>query len=123
MKIIFVGIHNKPGKIPLCSSTPTGKIIKQITEKIKTKKIVKTNLYDVDYLPVQEIEKGELANEWLDRVNIDTNDVIVLLGKEVQEYFPLKNGNIINIPHPSSLHGKEAIAQYIKNSVKKINEA
>ena len=70
MKIIFVGIHNKPGKIPLCSSTPTGKIIKQITEKIKTKKIVKTNLYDVDYLPVQEIEKGEFREDLFHRLNV-----------------------------------------------------
>lgn len=122
MKIFFVGIHNKPGKKPLDSSTKTGKIVDKIIEQLSCE-CEKTNLYDLNHLPEHSEERQQLAIEWFSRINIQKGDVAILLGKDVQKNF-IKNLigiNLLEINHPSSLFGKIKTENYTKETVKLIN--
>jgi hypothetical protein len=47
-RIIFVGIHNKPGMKPLDSRTKSGKIIDEVIRGLEGRECVKTNLFDCD---------------------------------------------------------------------------
>ena len=85
MKIIFVGMHNKPGVMPLCTSTKSGKLIRKIYNELpKEIGILKTNLYNIDYYPIQ-LEKYNLALDWHHRINLEFDDIIILLGAEVHK--------------------------------------
>lgn len=70
MKIIFVGINNKPNKEPLCRSTKSGKLIYRIVAQLpNNSEFLRTNLYDVDYFISDENEKHRFALDWHDRIN------------------------------------------------------
>lgn len=115
MKVIFVGIHNKPNKSPLCSTTRSGKIIDRIIEKLPDIECIKTNLYDVDYMP-KESDKKLLVQQWAERVHIDSGDLIVILGNEVYDHYHNPNPynyHMIKACHPSSLFGNAEIKEYI----------
>lgn len=75
MKIVFVGIHNKPGMEPLDSATKSGKIIDIITSCFRGVDFEKRNLFPVDYLP-----KGEAAEEMVDQFPIEPDARYILLG-------------------------------------------
>lgn len=120
-RVIFVGMHNKPHKTPLCSSTKSGKLIDRIAKNFTH---IKTNLYDVDYYPKGIEEKYQLSCDWLYRINPGENEVVVLLGREVHDncvYEPLFK-NVIKIPHPSSQRSHEQMDAYVLQAIKKINE-
>jgi len=120
---MFVGMHNKIGKMPLCSSTRSGKLIDKIIDKLKPIECIKTNLYDVDYLPKTNEEKFSLAAEWHNRIEPKLNDIIVLLGAEVHKnYILISSNKIIKIAHPSSNRSHEAMNKYVSNTVEKINK-
>lgn len=126
MKIIFVGMHNKPHKKPLCSSTRTGKLVNRIIFALVPVDYIKTNLFDVDYFPSMT-EQFDLAREWRDRVEPHKDDIIVLLGATVHEQFqPWPNDRIIKIAHPSSKRSHVEMDWYVDNAVtlikKKLNE-
>lgn len=118
MKVIFVGIHNKPGLTPLCSSTKTGKIIDQVIALLPNEtKAIKTNLFDANFIPDDSILRASHIRNWLIRSQADFNDIIILLGKDVAKYFPknMIGFNIIKFPHPASLFGNEDTEKYINN--------
>jgi hypothetical protein len=126
MKIIFVGLHHKPGKEALCSSTKTGKLIDRIIEEGGFKSWQKTNLYPTEYLPKNE-EADWHAWQWWVRLKPNEADVIVMLGAEVQKGFknsvhPLVWPKILKVAHPASKRSHEAMNAYVSEVVEKIRE-
>ena len=117
MKYFFVGMHNKPKLMPLCSSTKTGKIVDEIISNLKHK-CVKTNLCEVEYQPIESAEIYDAAVEWHEKYNLGKDDVIVLLGKWVQENFQRRYFTIIDLPHPASVFKDRE--GFIKRCVEKI---
>lgn len=120
MKIIFVGMHNKPGKLPLDPSTVSGKLIDRII-KLLPKEIscLKINLFNTDYMP----EKSDFDVQvrfWFSYGICKSDCFIVLLGKFVQKNFPVKNCNIIKLRHPSFIFGSIKQSEYVHESFKKI---
>lgn len=118
-RLIFVGMHNKPGKMPLCSSTFSGKLIDRII-KGSIEKAEKTNLYDVEYFPLDQQEKQTLAYNWIERVNPSPTDIVVLCGAEVHSNFPDVQCVKVKIPHPASNYGLDKMNAYVETSVNKI---
>lgn len=87
-KIVFIGIHNKPGKSPFCSTTRTGKIVDEIIEKLKEIgkfSFEKTNLYPVDYMPEGEERKEMEANYKIRHETIYIGFGIDKVGKWMKE--------------------------------------
>jgi hypothetical protein len=125
MKIIFVGVHNKVGKLPLCSSTKSGKLIDQIIDKhlindVRIALCLKTNLYNLEYLPPQDIKEQEAVLFYY-RVQPNEQDVFVLLGAEVAKNFFNKGAhNVVEIHHPASKRSHEDMNEYVLDAVEKI---
>lgn len=86
MRIIFVGIHNKPGMQPLDSKTKSGKIIDEIIKLLHNIDIecIKINLYDCDYHPTNYIVQLNYQIDWLRKLKPQKYDLVVLLGKLVK---------------------------------------
>ncbi len=121
MKVIFVGMHNKPDKAPLCSSTKSGKLIDRIINELGKVNTMKTNLYDVEYFPTNEQEKYELAMKWGERIDYNADDVIVLLGAEVHvNYLDNICQNVIKIAHPSSKRSHKEMDDYVNSAVQRV---
>jgi hypothetical protein len=115
--IIFVGMHNKKDKTPLCSSTKTGKLIDKIINELPYPRLTqRTNLYDIEYLPTDVDMKWYYALGWHYRIRPDDNDVIVLLGAEVHKHFLRKKlTSIINVAHPASKRSTIEMFTYVKD--------
>jgi hypothetical protein len=120
-RIIFVGVHNKSDLKPLDSKTKTGKIVDKIINKLPKDYIwVKTNLFNQEYLPLDDYEK--YIEEWY-WTNLPTNyDIVILLGKDVQKHFNIELKRIIKVNHPASIYGKEKEGVYINLILKEINK-
>ena len=122
MKIIFVGIHNKPGLNPLCSTTKSGKLINRVIRelpkgvKIESKK---TNLFDVDQMP-EPHEMHALTDDWYWKNTPGNDDIIVLLGALVHEQFRFKDLKIVKLPHPSSIWSFPRQDEYVDSAILKI---
>lgn len=116
-RLILVGMHNKPNKTPLCSSTKTGKILDQILSSVTGyDEVLRTNLVHTIQFPTdKEIELGRQV--WVKEIVPQVNDTIVLLGAFVHKNFPYKQvaSKIIKVAHPSSTNyrTKEQSEQYI----------
>lgn len=123
-KIIFVGIHNKPGLKPLDSFTKSGKLIDRIIFDLFTEGFLsyKTNLYDTQIMPDKGLKKY-LSLDWWTRNRVDYADVIVLLGKEVQLNFIEKKHKVVKLPHPSRIWSRENKDKYVNTAVKLIKLA
>ena len=121
MRVIFVGIHNKPHLTALCSSTRSGKLIDRIIKELpQDVEAVKTNLFDVDYMPMDHGERLELINEWY-WMNLPVcDDVVVLLGSHVHRAFTHKVNNLIKIAHPSSKWSNKDKDDYVVQALDKI---
>ena len=121
MRVIFVGVHNKPNKKPLDSSTKTGKLIDRIINKLECK-VIKTNLFDVDYLP-KSCDKHYHALNWYKNKDANIDDVFVLLGAEVQKNFYCVSGfqKIVRVHHPASKRSHIAMDEYVIETSKQIN--
>lgn len=123
-KIIFVGVHNKPGKAPLCNTTRTGKAIQAIEDLVTIHTLeprpvfLRTNLHDCNY--VQDITPGTAVNLWVTRVKPDPSDLVVCLGELVAYPFRITAyPNYIHIKHPGSFFRGETsfvMSEYIKQS-------
>jgi hypothetical protein len=121
MTIYFIGVHNKPGLKPLDSSTKTGKIVDRIIELLIDQPehrmgftCIKTNLFDIEYLPDSEDERFGRATMLWQRFKIEPDDILVLLGNTVQKEFvncPLHE-RIIKVRHPAALYSKEIQFMY-----------
>jgi len=121
--VFFVGIHHKPGKPALCSSTISGKRIDSIIGKLGGYKTVKTNLYPLEHLPKTESDRLT-ANSWSVINNPKEGDIIVLLGGIVQKDFKrVKGCTHINAAHPSLQFSSKRPSEYFDEIVKKISKA
>jgi hypothetical protein len=120
MRIIFVGLHNKPGMKPLDSKTKSGKLIDRIIQLISEgHEVIKSNLFDVDYFPPSD-DYRVLINQWLYKHNPDTNTIFILLGQFVHNHFPFCC-NLIRIAHPASKRSHRDMDEYVLNAVNKIS--
>jgi hypothetical protein len=131
-KIIFVGIHYKPGMDALDSRTRSGKLIDKIIEHYTDRICIKSNIFNLEHMPTDRTKEYDLGwvENWKDRVNYQYGDVIVCLGQMVRDIFddwrrtsvpaslrPI----IINFGHPSAVWRKQLKDDYVGNSVVKIN--
>jgi len=119
MRIIFVGIHNKPNTKPLDSNTKSGKLIDKIILNLKEHKCLKTNLFDLDSIP-ENIEHHQKI--WIDTNNPQKEDVIILLGSNVHKFFPQVPSKIIKVKHPSAIWSNKEKVNYVKNTTRLITE-
>lgn len=120
MKIIFVGIHNKPGKSPLCSSTRSGKVVDKIIAELQGLNCIKANLFDIDQIPKQE-EKAKLKMDFLNNFTAGEDDIFALLGAMVHDEFPFVYQKSVKLAHPAStLYSGKKDSEYIKLAVEKI---
>lgn len=122
MRIIFVGLHNKPHLTPLCGSTKTGKLINRVIKALDTDiEIVKTNLFEVEYMP----RRGEFAilkDEWYWSHLPTDDDIIVLLGAMTHKEFDWEGViNVIKVAHPASKRSHIEMDSYVVDTVEKIN--
>lgn len=122
MRIIFVGVHNKPDLQPLCPSTKTGKLVNRIINELpKGFEIEKTNLFNTDYFPEYE-EMIDLGNEWY-WTNLPTDeDIIVLLGAITHKQFRHNVNNLIKIAHPASKYSHKDMDEYVLSAAGKIKK-
>lgn len=120
-KVFFVGMHNKPGMLPLDSKTKSGKLIDAIISQLQYH-CVKTNLCEIEYFPKEkkEIFAGNL--EWNEKYQPTDESIIVLLGSWVHRNFILTNAKIIKLPHPASFMVNVDKDAYLKKAVSLINE-
>ncbi len=118
MRILIVGVHNKVGLPPLCSTTKSGKLIDRIANKL-SKPIEKTNLFNTEYLPTKT-EKKELVEEWFWTHLPTDDDVVVLLGGQVHKDFNHDVKNLIKIQHPAAQWSKKSMDEYVLSAVAKI---
>jgi len=121
-RIIFVGMHNKPGKQPLDSSTMTGKVIDRIIEQLKPYECIKSNLFDKEYFPNSEVEIWNSHIRWYNKFKPIDKDLIILLGKWTQDNFLPAPGIVIKLDHPASFNyrSKAQKEEYINSAVAKI---
>jgi len=120
MRIIIVGVHNKTGIAPLCSTTKSGKLIDRISEKLPIP-IEKTNLFNCDYVPTKE-DKAKYIDEWYWTQLPTKDDVIVLLGGIVHKNFREMKSNIIKIKHPASQWSHKNMNNYVESAVEEIKK-
>lgn len=107
MKIIFIGIHNKPNLQPLDSSTISGKRIDEVigllmqSGRLSPKSVIKTNLYNTDKFPSAD-DIDFYTVDFFKRIKVKKDDIAVFLGQHV--YLTL-NGILsckkIRAAHPS----------------------
>lgn len=125
MKIIFTGIHNKTGLLPLDSSTLAGKRIDKIIQELpKDFECIKSNLFNIDFYPCTESDKIMLKNLWLGTYRPAEDDLIVLLGKDCQREFVFTpatqpTSKVLKIEHPSS-RWIRSVESYVRESVNEI---
>ena len=117
MKIVFVGIHNKPGKAPLDSTTKTGEIIDAICCHFKGVEFMKANLFPIDSLP-----KKERYDQYVEDFLRKTQDeaYYILLGKTVGELLGVdlqQNSKCFFHPGFAIRKGKDFTQGYIDNIV------
>ncbi len=122
-RIIFVGLHHKPGMKPLDSQTKSGKMIDRIMEQLPSGvKVKKSNLFDLYRLPENE-EKGELVKFWLEDIKPGKDDVVVLLGAMVHDNCPqIRVKSLIKIAHPASKRSHKEMDAYVDKAVKLITD-
>ena len=132
MKVIFVGVHNKVGKKPLCSSTKSGKLIDRIIKGLGSCWSgdgwwLKANLYNLEYLPDTIEQKEKEALRFFYRTPSSDEDaenpnVYVLLGSEVAKNFCNKGAcSVVEIHHPASKRSHNDMDEYVLDAIEKIN--
>jgi hypothetical protein len=124
-RIIFVGMNNKPGVSPLCSSTKSGKLIDSVIWELRAQtiglgddRIIKSNLFDLDHFP----ETTGFNYEWCDRVGYRCDDIIVTLGASVHENFKKSPYKVVALGHPSAVWSNRKKFDYVDNAVRLISE-
>ena len=122
-RVIFVGVHNKPGKQPLDGSTISGKRIDKRIKGIDSRAdCVKSNLWEIERMPLVD-EQMEYEILWGIKYDPKPNDIVVLLGGIVQRSFPkIFSKNILCFPHPSLHFSKISPEEYINKAISEINK-
>jgi len=114
--VLFVGMHNKPGMKPLDSRTMSGKMIDAVIQELPFK-CTKTNLCEVEYLPTDWIEINNSGISWGEKYPRNEKDIVVLLGKWVQDNFFWDDCKIVKLPHPASCMGNVNKENYVINAI------
>ena len=122
MKVIFVGMHNKPDTNPLCIFTKSGKMLQRVINQFPKLEFEKTNLYDIDHYPTTEKDFEEPIT-WHWRILPTSDDLIILLGACVHNDFILRNGyKVRRFAHPASKWSHKAMDEYVNKMTKSIND-
>lgn len=111
VKICFVGIHNKPGKEPLDSTTKTGKVIDRIIEACgEDYEFQKRNLFTGTVFPPKWQREG-LAKLF----KIEEDVLYIGLGLVVRECLFERVFNFWPVYHPGYIirRGNEAVKNYV----------
>lgn len=128
IRVIFVGVHYKPGMAALDSRTRTGMVIDRIIAKIKSSEpdtvIVKSNLYDLTEFPKERTKDTDIewVNHWKLRVNYTPDDIIVTLGTTTNDVFRWAKVPSIKVGHPGGLWSTESKRNYVKRTYTLIGE-
>jgi hypothetical protein len=123
MKVIFVGVHNKPDTNPLCIFTKTGKLLQRVIDQLPGVEFEKTNLLDIDHFPNDQDDTLMLARDWAYRISPDYDDIIILLGAIVQKWFQFNHdGEVLHFGHPSGVWSKIKQEAYVKRMVQEIRD-
>lgn len=115
-------MHNKPKMQPLDSRTLSGKMVDEIIKELVPTSI-KTNLFEEEYLPERKEIIWASNLYWNKKYKPTADDVIVLLGKWVQENFLLTAAKIIKLSHPASCMGYGKKKDWIYDAVLQISDA
>lgn len=112
-RVVFVGIHNKPGFTPLDSRTRSGKIIDRVTDNVLAF-CEKTNLFPINYLP-----HGEERERLIDQFHVEDGVFYVALGRVVTDCLErvLPHSQIIPVYHPGHALRRNSINQYVQGTV------
>jgi len=117
MKILFTGLHLRPGFEALDSRTRTGKIIDRVIARLPDGlKCEKRNLYP-DFKVPDTAKERQRARDLFFIHHGGDNAIWVLLGKQVQQSLR-RNG--VCLAHPGSLRFGGDAGKYIEDSVRKI---
>lgn len=119
-KVYFIGIHNKPGMLPLDSKTKTGEIIDKIITELGDEFVcIKTNLFDTDNMVTDKKEILKQNLNWNEKYDLMPEDIVVLLGNDVKNNFMAKHDNTVFLSHPGWVvkKGHESKICYIQDSV------
>lgn len=107
---------------PLDSMTKSGKLIDRIIKEIpKGVEVVKTNLFDVDHIPVDTT--NDAAFKWAERVRYESGDIVITLGEMTHGYFRKTPIKFIPIGHPSSVWSNKDKETYVKRALHAITWA
>ena len=121
MRIIFVGLHNKPNMLPLDSLTKSGKLIDRIIKELPGIETIKSNLFNCNGIPHKDYHY-KYRDEWYNTYSPTTDDVIVLLGAMTHKNFihnPQVRG-VIKIAHPASKRSHIEMNKYVNDTTAKI---
>lgn len=119
--VLFVGMHNKPGMKPLDSKTISGKVIDAVIKELPFK-CTKTNLFEGEYLPKDFLIINQAGIDWHEKYQPHESDIVVLLGRWVQDNFWHDKFKIVKLPHPASCIGNVNKENYVKNAIAKIKD-
>lgn len=124
MRVILVGLHNKPGMKPLDSKTKSGKLIDKIITHIPEGiEVIKTNLFNLNGIPHKDYFYKS-RDEWYNAYLPTSEDIIVLLGAMTHKNFihnPQCKG-LIKIAHPASMRSHEQMFKYVLTTSCRIKE-
>jgi hypothetical protein len=118
-RVIFVGVHNKPGKSPLDSSTLTGRTVDAIASGLEDFEVVKSNMHDMECLPV---DRTNSISDWRRRVKYKRTDIVVALGAQVAWDFARHHPSTIaisyiHIAHPAKRMSSVNREMYIRETI------
>lgn len=130
--IIFIGIQDKEGLMPLDSLSRTGRIIDKIINELRNYKCHKTNLFEAGFLPDKKYHTQYIYRYYFEnQAVLNTKPIIICLGELVYNAllgcsYTEEAQDFIKIKHPSFImrKGTGAINEYIKSvvdTIKKMN--
>lgn len=104
MRVIFVGVHNKPGFEPLDPRSKTGKLVDLCCDGIPSPvEIIKTNCFPGHEIPIK-YDRAEILEAWRQRSTYDQlTDVVICLGRNVQQVFGESAIEFVPVVHPGRI--------------------
>lgn len=106
---------------PLDSRTMSGKLIDAVIKELPYK-CVKTNLCDADNFTQAERDINAGNVSWNTKYIPENDDIVVLLGRWVQENFFFPGVKTVKLPHPASIMGSPNKQEYINKAKARIYE-
>lgn len=116
MRVIFVGVHNKPGMYPLDSRTMTGRVIDRIIKELPDGyHCIKSNVFNIDYWPQNQTDElnRQWVENWKERMDYKPTDIVVTLGHCVNGIFRKTKTPSIKVWHPASVWSTKGKEEYI----------